>query len=43
MAARLEIPEWTGSTLTAGAFSQYAKRKGGDEPAPEPEPEASAS
>ena len=26
MAARLEIPEWTGSTLTAGAFSQYAER-----------------
>ena len=26
MSTRLEIPEWTGSALTAGAFSQYAER-----------------
>ena len=26
MSAKLEIPEWTGSTLTAGAFSEYAGR-----------------
>lgn len=26
MSTRLEIPEWTGSTLTVGAFSQYAER-----------------
>ena len=26
MAARLEIPEWIGARLTAGAFSQYAER-----------------
>ena len=23
---RLEVPEWTGSTLTVGAFTQYAER-----------------
>ena len=26
MSTRLEIPEWTGSTLTVGAFSEYAGR-----------------
>ena len=26
MVAKLEIPEWTGSTLTIGAFSEYAGR-----------------
>lgn len=36
MSTRLEIPDWTGSTLTAGAFSEYVGRgnrvadKGGD-------------
>ena len=26
MSTKLEIPEWTGSTLTVGAFSEYAGR-----------------
>ena len=49
MSTRLEISEWTGSTLTVGAFSEYAvaaqpaKQSGKDEPTPEPDGEATAS
>ena len=43
MSTKLEIPEWLGARLTVGAFSEYAKRKGGDEPPPEPNGEAAAS